>query len=79
MSRRKKIGPHTKSPRPLLAEIRRAVADYMHSEGCSCCRDYEGHKTHEATLARLLRVPKFSDSSGYNFSKFRRSEARPPQ
>jgi hypothetical protein len=50
--------------------LRRAVADYMGSEGCSCCRNVEAHKQHAAVLAKLLRVPKFSDNSGYAFFKF---------
>ena len=62
----------TKTTKPnLLADIRQAVADYMHSEGCMCCRDVEAHKQHEAVLAKLLGVPMYSDRSGYNFAKFR--------
>lgn len=53
-----------------LAEIRNAVADYMHSEGCSCCRDYEKHEQDAARLGKLLRVPKYSDGSGYDFFRF---------
>lgn len=54
-----------------LKEIRQAVADYIRSEGCSCCRDEKAHKRHEARLGKLLRVPKYQDGSGYDFSKFR--------
>jgi methionine aminopeptidase len=54
-----------------LAEIRSAVADYMHSEGCTCCRDYDEHQRHEAMLGKLLRVPKYKDGSGYDFKRFR--------
>jgi methionine aminopeptidase len=57
--------------RSKLADIRRAVAYYMLSEGCSCCRDIEKHKENTARLAKLLRVPKYSDGSGYNFVRFR--------
>jgi len=53
-----------------LREIRRAIADYMHSEGCSCCRDIEAHQRHKAAIAELLQVPMYSDKSGYNFEKF---------
>ena len=52
------------------AEIRRAVADYMRSVGCTCCRDYEGHKKHEAVLGKLLRVPTRT-GFGYDFQRFR--------
>lgn len=58
-----------------IAEIRRAVADYMQSEGCSCCRNMEAHDKNKAFLGKLLRVPKYEDGSGYDFSKFR-TEAR---
>lgn len=50
--------------------IRKAVADYMYTEGCSCCRDIDGHKEAEKRLAKLLRVPKYKDGSGYDFTKF---------
>ena len=55
----------------LLADVRQAVADYMRTEGCSCCRDYEGHKINEARLGKLLKVKKYDDGSGYDFSKYR--------
>lgn len=54
----------------LIAELRRAVADYMRSEGCSCCQNTRDHSKHEATLANLLRVKKYKDGSGYDFSKY---------
>ena len=54
-----------------LKEIRQAVADYMHSEGCSCCRDIEAHEINHKRLGKLLKAPKYSDDSGYDFSKFR--------
>lgn len=52
-------------------DIRQAVADYMHSEGCGCCSDREAHKVHEAVLGKLLKVSMYADGSGYNFGKFR--------
>ena len=54
-----------------LAEIRRAVADYMWSEGCSCCQNIDAHKRHSAILAKILRVPKYPDGSGHDFYRFR--------
>ena len=57
-----------------LKEIRNAVADYIGSEGCSCCRNSDKHDEAEARLGKLLRVPKYSDGSGYDFSKFRTKE-----
>lgn len=54
-----------------LKALRTAVADYMHSEGCSCCRNLEAHEQHEAALGKLLKVEKYSDGSGYNFSRYR--------
>jgi hypothetical protein len=53
-----------------LAEIRRAVADYMWSEGCSCCRDSDAHERHEKRLAELLGVPPYDDGSGFDFRPF---------
>ena len=51
-------------------DVRRAIADYMQSEGCSCCSDSEGHREHEEVLAKLLDVPVYDDGSGYDFGKF---------
>lgn len=53
-----------------LNEIRRALADYMRAEGCSCCRNIEDHKHAAERLALLLNVPRYSDGSGFDFGKF---------
>lgn len=57
-----------------IKEIRKAVANYMGSEGCSCCRDYEAHEKHAEVLGKLLKVPKYKDGSGYDFRRFRDKE-----
>lgn len=57
-----------------LKAIRQAVADYMSSEGCSCCRDVERHERNAERLALLLNVPRYSDDSGYDFYKFKSKE-----
>ena len=62
---------------PALAAIRRAVADYMWSEGCGCCCNRETHKEHEAALAKLLRVPKYRDGSGFDFPRFKTKKEKP--
>ena len=54
-----------------IKSIRQAVADYMSSEGCACCQNVEAHKQHTAALAKLLRVPKYEDGSGYDFGRFK--------
>ena len=54
-----------------LREIRQAVADYMYSEGCSCCRNIDDHKQNAERLGRLLKVPRYDDGEGREFSKFR--------
>lgn len=55
---------------PSLAEIRRAVADYIGSEGCGCCHGTM-HAAHYNKLGELLRVPMHRDGSGFNFAKYR--------
>lgn len=55
----------------LLKQLRQAVADYMQSEGCSCCRDDEAHTEHEERLGQLLHVKKYKDGSGYDFRSYR--------
>ena len=57
--------------------MRQAIADYMSTEGCSCCRDIEGHEKNAATIAKLLHVSKYNDGSGYNFRPYR-TKVEPP-
>jgi hypothetical protein len=59
-----------------IAAIRSAVADYMFSEGYSCCEDSEAHDRHEKVLAKMLQVPSYTDGSGYDFYRFR-TKAQP--
>lgn len=54
-------------------QIREAIADYMRSEGCDCCR-HSSHGKHAERIAKLLRVPKYADSSGFDFQRFRSKE-----
>lgn len=54
-----------------VAAIRTAVADYMRSEGCSCCENTHAHAEHKETLAKLLDVNPYDDGSGYDFSQYR--------
>lgn len=54
-----------------IKTIRRLIANYMGSEGCSCCRDYEQHDIDKKKIAKLLKVPMYDDKSGYDFSLFR--------
>lgn len=51
-------------------KMREAVANYIRSEGCSCCQNIIDHNKHTEALAKLLSVPKYKDGSGYNFSKY---------
>lgn len=60
-----------KSTRSFLSEVRTAVADYISTEGCSCCSDYEGHKNAMERLGKLIRMKKYTDGSGYDYSKYR--------
>lgn len=55
----------------IIEAIRKAVADYIWSEGCDCCTDVKAHREHEKRLAELLSIPTYSDGSGYDFGKFR--------
>ena len=50
--------------------IRDALADYIRSEGCSCCQDTEKHQEAAKRLAELLNVEPYKDGSGYNFYKY---------
>lgn len=51
-------------------KVRTALADYIRSEGCSCCENTDKHNIAKAVLGKLLRVPMYSDKSGYDFYRF---------
>lgn len=53
-----------------MEAIRKAVAEYMLSEGCSCCRNIDAHEKNTAVLGKLLEVPMYVDESGYDFYRF---------
>lgn len=51
-------------------EIRQAFADYVVSEGCTCCQDMRAHTAATARLAVLLNVEPYPDGSGFQFRKY---------
>ena len=60
-----------KKPPTILAQIRTALADYIASEGCSCCQDRDGHTEAMDRLGKLLKMKKYSDKSGYDYSRYK--------
>lgn len=68
-----KVDEQSKAPKAtiILDTVRRAVADYISSEGCSCCQNVNEHKKHAEALGKLLLVDQYSDKSGYNFNKYK--------
>jgi hypothetical protein len=57
--------------------IRRALADYIASEGCSCCRSTERHEAAMKRLAKLLNIPMYADKSGYDYGRFETKRRQP--
>ena len=53
------------------SEVREAVANYIASEGCSCCQSIDKHELAKTELADLLDVPKYDDGSGHDFYQYR--------
>lgn len=53
-----------------MQQVRQALADYIRSEGCSCCQNVPAHQAAAERLAKLLDVPRFDDNSGYDFWSF---------
>lgn len=53
-----------------VEQIRQAFADYIISEGCSCCRDTKVHEKAEKRLAKLLKPDAYEDGSGWDWSKY---------
>lgn len=50
-----------------LETLKLAFRDYVRTEGCDCCRDYEGHKEASDIVGKLLEFNKYPDSDDYNF------------
>lgn len=65
------IAPKNTELAKFRKQVRQAIADYMRSEGCSCCQNIKAHEEHTNILGKLLKVKKYDDGSGYNFSKYR--------
>jgi hypothetical protein len=59
----------------LIEQIRNAVADYMWSEGCGCCRNHEAHEAHQKRLGELLEVPPDTDGN-HNFFPYRTAKGK---
>lgn len=62
-------------------KIIQAVADYMGSEGCSCCQLIDEHRSHKNTLGKILGLKRTKDwygkgEHGYDFSKYRTTEKK---
>jgi selenocysteine lyase/cysteine desulfurase len=51
-----------------VADARQAVADYINSEGCSCCAA-DNHTECEDRLAELLKPQRHKDDSGWDWTK----------
>lgn len=69
----KKVPVNLQSKRELAAykkKLRKAVAYYISSEGCSCCES-SSHEGYKNELGKLLGVKKYADGSGYDFSKYK--------
>jgi hypothetical protein len=59
----------------LIKQIRGAVADYIASEGCSCCQSRQPHEAAHARLGELLEIPK--DKDGYrSFWDYRTTQGK---
>lgn len=58
-----------KELRKFKKNVKEAIANYMFSEGCSCCEG-SNHDEHKRVIAEMLNVPKYRDGSGYDFSRF---------
>lgn len=50
-------------------KLRKILANYISTEGCDCCR-IGSHDEYGAELAKLLKVRKYKDESGYDWSKY---------
>lgn len=53
-----------------INKIRKAIANYMSNEGCSCCRG-DNYNKYKKKLAKLLNVEMYDDKSGYDFYKYK--------
>ena len=50
--------------------VRELIANYMRSEGCSCCQDIEEHADVKRRLGELLDCGKYDGEDNYNFYQY---------
>jgi len=50
--------------------IREALANYMRSEGCSCCQDWDEHAKNKKELGELLDCGKYDGEDEYDFYQY---------
>jgi hypothetical protein len=62
--------PESSETEALISEIRTAFADYLASEGCSCCQDKPKHDIALDKIGKLLQMQKYEDGSGYDYGKY---------
>jgi len=53
----------------LRESIRKALREYLRTEGCSCCEDTPAHVEALHQLGDLLSALPYSDNSGHDFDK----------
>lgn len=58
-----------KELREFRVKLRKALGNYLKSEGCSCCEGND-HGKHRKELGKLLNVKKYDDGSGYDFYRY---------
>ena len=51
-------------------EVRELIANYMRSEGCTCCQDFEEHAKNKKLLGELLDCGKYDGEDDYNFHQY---------
>lgn len=50
--------------------LRTAFADFRFAAGCGCCGNADVRADAEKRLAKLLKIPRYKDRSGYDFARF---------
>ena len=51
-------------------EILELIANYMRSEGCTCCQNREEHEDVKRRLGELLDCGKYDGEDEYNFNQY---------
>ncbi len=64
------VSLHSTQTTEFKKEVRELIANYIQSEGCTCCQNIEEHTKAKWRLGELLECGKYNDEDVHNFYQY---------